>query len=229
MRLETLHRWDLPIPDAKALQSQLASRVKARTPRGFAPRLVAGADMSHRRGSPWLYGAVVVLRLPDFEEVEVRTARRAAAFPYVPGYLSFREGPVLLDCFEKLTHTPDAVLFDAHGLAHPRRFGLACHLGLWVGVPSAGCAKSRFCGEHAEPAQARGARSALTDGPERIGTVMRLRPQTKPVYVSIGNRIALEDAETLVEACSLERYRLPEPTRRAHLAVNAFRRAQEAT
>lgn len=227
MHIRNLHRWNLSIPAAKALQSRLAPRVSAKTPRGFAPRFVAGADMSHLRGSKWLYGAVVVLDLNDFSVVETACARRRMTFPYVPGYLSFREAPVLLACFRKIRSTVDAALFDGQGFAHPRRFGLACHVGLWIGVPSAGCAKSRFVGAHGDVGAQPGARTALMDGNERIGTVLRTRVGSKPLYVSIGNAIALKDAEELVLRCCDGKHRLPEPTRRAHEAVNAYRRATE--
>lgn len=230
MRIRNLHRWNLGIAAAKALQARLAPRVSAKTPRGFAPRFVAGADMSHLRGSKWLYGAVVVLDLNDFSAVETACARRRTAFPYVPGYLSFREGPVLIDCFRKIKSRVDAVLFDGQGFAHPRRFGLACHVGLWTGVPSAGCAKSRLCGEHEAVGEAPGARAALTEkggGGVRLGTVLRTRAGSKPLYVSVGNAIALKDAEALVLRCCDGKHRLPEPTRRAHEAVNAYRRSAE--
>lgn len=227
MHIRNLHAWNLSIPAAKALQSRLAPRVSAKTPRGFAPRFVAGADMSHRRGSKWLYGAVVVLDLNDFTIIETVTARRRMTFPYVPGYLSFREAPVLLDCFRKIRSRVDAALFDGQGFAHPRRFGLACHIGLWLTVPSVGCAKSRLCGTHKALGEQPGARTALTDGNERIGTLLRTRAGSKPLYVSVGNAIALKDAEALVQKCCDGKHRLPEPTRRAHEAVNAYRRATE--
>lgn len=227
MQIRELHRWNLSIPAAKALQARLAPRVRCTTPRGFAPRFVAGADMSHLRGSKWLYGAVVVLDLNDFSIVETATARRRMTFPYVPSYLSFREAPVLIDCFRKIRCRIDAALFDGQGFAHPRRFGLASHAGLWAGVPSIGCAKSRFIGAHGEVGEKPGARAALVDGRERLGTVLRTRAGSKPLYVSIGNAIALKDAEALVLRCCDGRHRLPEPTRRAHEAVNAYRRATE--
>ncbi|MCK6471832.1 MAG: endonuclease V [Planctomycetes bacterium] len=227
MRIRNLHRWNLSIPAAKALQSRLAPRVSAKTPRGFAPRFVAGADMSHQRGSQWLYGAVVVLDLKDFSVIETACARRRMTFPYVPGYLSFREAPVLLDCFRKIRSRIDAAFFDGQGYAHPRRFGLACHVGLWLGVPSVGCAKSRFIGAHGEVGEKPGARAALKDGRERIGTVLRTRAGSKPLYVSVGNAIALKDAEALVLRCCDGKHRLPEPARRAHEAVNAYRRSKE--
>lgn len=227
MRLRSLHTWNLTLREAQRLQARLARRVRTTSSARPALRLVAGADMSHARFSPWLYGAVVVLRLPDFSIVETVTARRKASFPYVPGYLSFREGPVLLDCFARLRTRPDAVLFDGHGLAHPRRFGLACHLGLWLGIASVGCAKSRLCGQYAEPGPARGDRAPLLEAAERLGTALRTRPGARPVLVSVGQRLDLREAEALVLACTDGRHRLPEPLRQAHARVNAMRKESE--
>ncbi len=227
MRFASLHPWPLDVPQAKALQARLVARVEAVTPRSFKPRLIAGADMSHRRGSEWLYGAVVVLAWPELAVVETVTARRRASFPYVPGYLSFREGPVLLDAFKKLKHRPDLACFDGQGYAHPRRFGLACHLGLWLDLPTLGVAKSPLVGTHAEPEPARGSSKPLIDGAERIGTVLRTRPNANPLYVSVGHRIELQDATDWALRCTRPEYRLPEPTRQAHAAVNMYRRSCE--
>jgi deoxyribonuclease V len=227
MRFHSVHSWDLGILAARALQEHLAGQVVEAAPAGFEPRRVAGADMSHGKGSPWLYGAVVVVRVEDGAVLETVTARRNATFPYVPGFLAFREGPVLLDAFRRLCTRPDAVLFDAHGRAHPRRLGLASLLGLWLGLPSVGCAKSRLCGTHDEPGPERGAVAPLTHEGERVGSVLRTREGSRPVFVSVGHRIALAGAEALVLRCGDGKRRLPEPIRLAHLAVNAFRRERE--
>lgn len=224
MRIGALHSWDVDTREARRIQAELARRVSRRSPSRLHPRLVAGADMSHLRGDPWLYGAVVVLRLPGFEVVETAIARRKDLFPYVPGYLSFREGPVLIDCFRKLRRRPDVVLFDAQGIAHPRRLGLASHLGLWLGMPSIGCAKTRLCGEADEPEATPGSKSALREDGERIGTLIRTRAGSKPIFVSVGHNISLADAERVVTDCWDGKHRLPEPTRLAHVAVNEYRR-----
>ncbi len=153
--------------------------------------------------------------------VEEQTACMRVRFPYVPGLLSFREAPAVLAAIGKLQVQPDVVLCDGHGYAHPRRFGLACHVGLWLDRPSLGCAKSRLTGTHDEPAPRRGAVAPLWDGDEQIGQVLRTRDRVKPVYVSIGHRIDLATAVRLVLACAT-RYRLPEPIR---LADQLVRRA----
>ena len=186
-------------------------------------RLVAGADVSYDRGSPVLYAAVVVFDADSLEIVEIGAATLRATFPYVPGYLSFRELPPLLAAFEKLRTRPDLVLCDGHGRAHPRRFGLACHLGVALDLPTIGCAKSRLGGEHREPGARRGAHAVLRDGPEVIGEVLRTRVGVAPVYISVGHRVSLATARRLVLRLT-PRFRIPEPIRAAHAEVNRLRR-----
>lgn len=190
---------------------------------GRAVRLVAGADVSFDRGSPVLYAAVALLDAASLEVVEVAGVRSAARFPYVPGYLSFREIPAVLEALGKLRRRPDLVVCDGHGRAHPRRFGLACHLGVLLDVPTLGCAKSRLVGTHREPGPRRGAHVPLRDAGEVIGEVLRTREGVKPVYVSVGHRIALASARRQVLRLA-PRFRLPEPTRVAHREVNRLRR-----
>jgi len=189
-------------------------------------RLVAGADVSYDRGSPVLYAAVVVLDAESLELVEIGAATLRATFPYVPGYLSFRELPALLAAFAQLLRRPDLVLCDGHGRAHPRRFGLACHLGVALDLPVIGCAKSRLVGTHRKPGPRRGAHVALCNGAERIGSVLRTRKGVAPVYVSVGHRVSLATARRLVLRFT-PRFRVPEPIRAAHAEVNRLRR--EAT
>jgi deoxyribonuclease V len=186
--------------------------------------LVAGADVSYDRGSPVLFAAVVVLDADSLEVVEVAATTGRARFPYVPGYLSFRELPPLLEAFAKLRARPDLVICDAHGRAHPRRFGLACHLGVALELPAIGVAKSRLIGAHREPGPRRGAHAALRDGGEVIGEVVRTQPGVKPIYVSVGHRVSLPTARRLALRFA-PRYRLPEPTRAAHAEVNRLRQA----
>jgi len=206
------------------LQERLRSEVIESDALPETLRLVAGADVSFDRGSPTLYAAVVVLDAATLEVVEVGAAQARATFPYLPGYLSFRELPPLLAAFAKLRTRPELLLCDGHGRAHPRRFGLASHVGVALGVPSIGCAKSRLVGEHRAPGPRRGAHVALRDGGEVIGEVLRTRAGVAPVYVSVGHRVCLGTARRLVLHFT-PRYRLPEPLRVAHAEVNRLRRA----
>lgn len=176
-------------------------------------RRVAGVDVSIRGDTG--HAAVVILSFPELRPLEAATAERPVTFPYIPGLLAFREGPVVIEAMGRLTRPPDLVIFDAQGLAHPRRMGLATHLGVVLDLPSIGCAKSRLCGEHAEVPPERGAWVPLYDGEEVIGAVVRTRSNVQPVYVSVGHRIDLEGAVRWVLRCCT-RYRLPEPTRWAH-------------
>ena len=216
------------IAEARALQERLRGAVVERDALPRKLRLVAGADVSYDRGSPILYAAIVVLDAETLETVEVASERALASFPYVPGYLSFRELPPLEAAFSRLRTRPDLVLCDGHGRAHPRRFGFACHLGVQWGVPTIGCAKSRLVGKHREPGPQRGAHTALRDGGETIGAVLRTRAGVAPIYVSIGHRVSLATARRLVLRFT-PRVRIPEPLRAAHAEVNRLRRnAREA-
>jgi deoxyribonuclease V len=217
MELRDLHRWDLSPKEAIAVQRELASLVVCRGGPGRVRR-VAGVDISVDRIEKRGTGAVVVLSYPELEVVETALAEAPLTFPYVPGLLSFRETPVLREAFRKIVGPIDLLLVDGQGYAHPRRFGIACHLGLLLDVPAIGCAKSRLLGEHAEPAAAAGSRSDLIDRGEVIGSVLRTRAAVKPLFVSSGHRIGLAEAEAWVLRCC-RGYRLPEPTRLAHLAA----------
>jgi deoxyribonuclease V len=205
---ECRHRWDVSFERAVQIQRALRDRVQTR-PLPRPPRTVGGLDVHGERG------AVAVLGYPDLEWVSGATATRPVAFPYVPGLLSFRELPVLLSALHKLRELPDILLCDGHGLAHPRRFGLACHLGVWLDRPTIGCAKSRLCGTHNTVPTRRGARVPLLDQHTEIGAVLRTQSNVKPVYVSIGNAITLPQAADIVLSCA-PRYRIPEPLRAAH-------------
>lgn len=176
---------------------------------------VAGADVGFEQDGRVTRAAIAVLAAGTLQFVEGAVARRPTAFPYVPGLLSFREIPALLDALARLQAPPDLVLCDGQGYAHPRRFGLACHLGVVADLPTIGVAKTRLIGEYAEPPQQRGAWTPLVDRGETIGAVLRTRVNTKPVFVSCGHRISLPTAVKQVMACT-GRYRLPETTRQAH-------------
>ncbi len=182
-------------------------------------RYVAALDLSGNLADGEVLGAAVVLSYPELELVEVRTSRHRPLFPYIPGYLSFRESPVLLNAVEQLRTTPDLFFIDGQGLAHPRRFGIACHLGLFLERPTIGCAKSVLVGTHRNPRLARGATTPLLDDGERIGTVVRSRAGVRPLYISVGHQITLESAVQWTLACATT-YRLPEPARLAHAAAS---------
>jgi deoxyribonuclease V len=224
MKLHPLHSWDVPLAEAPALQKELAARLDTHTPL-TRWRFVAGADVSYNRFSTTFYAGVVVLRADDWAVVESQGAVRESPFPYVPGLLSFREAPALLDAFAKVQSPVDAVMIDGHGIAHPRRLGIAAHVGLWLEAPTLGCAKSLLHGHVGELEETAGSVAPILSHGEVIGQAVRTKKGVKPVYVSSGHRIDLPSAVRLVLA-SCRGYRLPEPTRQAHLYVNALRRGR---
>ena len=222
MRFPELHPWAQSFREAIQLQQTLAPRVEIEPSSQKTFRLVAGADVSTTFASPHLWAAVLVLRWPDFEVFEEAYARRKADFPYIPGLLSFRELPVMLEAFRKLRSVPDLILCDGQGLAHPRLFGLACHLGLWLNLPTIGCAKTRLSGLYAEPGPKRGDWSDLVHDGRIVGSVLRTRSRSKPLFISPGNLMNIESAREWALRCCLKA-KLPEPIRLAHLAVNRYR------
>ena len=225
MNFPELHSWNLSPKEAIALQRELAGRVVLQDATAGPVRLVVGVDVSCARFSPRVHAAVILYDLLDDTVVERASAHAAEAFPYVPGLLSFRELPVVLAAFRSLSAIPDVVLVDGQGIAHPRRLGIASHLGLWLDLPTIGCAKSRLCGEHDDPGGLRGAWTRLMDGAEEIGRVLRTRDRIRPLFVSPGHRVGLERAVQIVLACG-RGYRLPEPTRQAHGESNRLREAK---
>jgi deoxyribonuclease V len=208
------HPWNLNQQEAANLQRQLCRQV-IQSPgiRMADVTTVAGIDTHYHNGLAT--AAVVTMRLTDLSTVEYATAARRVTFPYIPGLLSFREGPVVLDAIKKLTSSPDVLIFDGQGIAHPRRFGLACHMGLVVDIPAIGCAKTWLSGRYTEPAETKGSYSYLRDGNETIGAAVRTRERVKPLFVSVGHRMNLQDSIRIVLKCC-RRYRLPEPIRQAH-------------
>jgi deoxyribonuclease V len=212
-----LHPWNVTPKEAVAIQRELACRV-IRQGELQNVRYVAGVDISIDKARGRATGAVVVLSYPELEVQRAAVVETALAFPYVPGLLSFREAPVLREAFKQVAGPIDLLLVDGQGYAHPRRFGLACHLGLLLDVPAIGCAKSRLIGKHGEPDNAARSRVPLIDSGEVVGSVLRTRDGIRPLYVSPGHRISLDDAEAWVLRCC-RGYRLPEPTRLAHQAA----------
>jgi len=226
--MKKLHKWDLSYSQARQVQVELAGLVKF-TPLKRGVRLVAGLDCAFSKDGERILAAVVVLRMGDFELVETANAVKKVTFPYIPGLLSFREAPVCLAAVEKLKQKPDVFIIDGQGIAHPRRLGLAAHLGLLFDKPTIGCAKSRLTGAYEEPPLEKGGYSLLMDEkskkagePETIGAVVRTRTNVKPVFVSVGNKCRLSDAIETTLACTTK-YRLPEPTRLAHQMVSKLK------
>lgn len=242
--MRNLHEWNLSCAEARELQRRLAGEVEI-APLTKEPRVIAGLDCAFSGEGKRIFAAAVVLKvcspaapgcetitpegggatLPsafEFEHVETVTAERKTEFPYIPGLLSFREAPVCLEAVGKLRRQPDLFMIDGQGVAHPRRLGLAAHLGLFFDTPTIGCAKSRLVGTYDEPGPEKGAYSFLYDGQEVIGAVVRTRSRVKPIFVSVGHKCRLEDAIRIALACST-RYRIPEPTRLAHQAVSRLK------
>lgn len=221
VRPDLVHRWDLTPQEAIALQRRLAERVR-REPDLREVRRVAGVDASYRDQTAM--GAVVVLDYPTLTVVDYAVARCPVTYPYVPGLLSFREAPAVLQALAQIEVRPDLLIFDGHGIAHPRRLGLASHIGVLLDVPSIGCAKRRLCGTYEMPGTEAGSVSQLYDRDthEAIGAVVRTRTNVRPVFVSIGHRVDVDTAVAYVLACCRGR-RLPEPTRWAHKVAGGLR------
>jgi deoxyribonuclease V len=218
------HPWKVTPEEAKRLQRELRAQVRVEPlPRPI--RTVGGTDLSFAKGGDLAYAGIVVLSYPDLEVVDRVGLSRPVEFPYIPGLLAFREAPPLLECWERLRVKPDVLLVDGHGWAHPRRFGIACHLGVLCDVPSIGCAKRVLVGRHGPVGEQRGSYAYLKHQDEIIGAALRTREGVAPIYISIGHRTTLEDALRFVLRCTTS-YRLPEPTRQAHLYVNTLRRGE---
>ncbi len=217
LRPRRLHTWTVTPAQAIEIQKNLAPRV-TRSGTVADLRLAAGADLAFSKDMTECIAGVVLWDVREARIVEQHVARKNVSFPYVPGLLSFREAPALLAAIGKLRTEPDVFLFDGQGYAHPRRFGLACHVGLLLDRPSLGCAKSLLVGNHDELGETRGSISPLMQNGEQVGVALRTRENVNPVYVSIGHRIALASAIDVVLQCCL-RYRLPEPTRLADILV----------
>ncbi len=205
------HPWPADLDEARAIQEQIRAQVITHDAFGTI-RTVAGVDAGYSGDSA--LAAVVTLAFPSLQTLDYAVARRQIRFPYVPGYLSFREAPAVLDALASLHITPDLLICDGHGLAHPRRCGIACHLGVLTDLPSIGCAKSLLVGVHDPLPDVRGAWTPLRHHDEVVGAAVRTRPGVRPVYVSVGHRVSLETAIQFVMAC-VTRYRLPETTRAA--------------
>jgi deoxyribonuclease V len=218
-----MHSWNVTPAEAQAIQNRLRSQVRVEPLDVAELRTVAGADLSFDKGENTVFAGVVVLELATMAVIEKAGVRTQAGFPYIPGLLSFREAPPILEAWEKLAVRPDALICDGQGLAHPRRFGIACHLGLLLDLPTVGCAKSILTGHHEPVGDAPGDWTPLVHRGETVGAALRTRAGVSPVFVSVGHRCDLDSAVALVRCCAGPT-RVPETTRHAHLFVNALRR-----
>lgn len=214
MRPINQHPWNFDVNEAQRLQIELAQRVECETRFDGDVRWVAGVDVAYHKDSQQLVAAIVLLDAESLTVVDSAVHVDQSEFPYIPGLFSFRELPPLIKAFEKLHRSPDLVVCDGQGYAHPRRFGLACHLGVLFDIPTIGCGKTHLLGQYTEPDLTRGSMAELVDQEERIGSVLRTQNKVKPVFVSCGHRISLNDACTWVLKLT-PKYRLPETTRQA--------------
>jgi deoxyribonuclease V len=218
VKARNLHDWQLTPEQAKKLQQELAGLVSG-VNEASKVQLIAGVDISAPDATGFARAAVVVLSYPELTLVESKVVKRQVTFPYVPGLLSFREAPLVLAACGELEHDPDLIMIDGQGIAHPRRFGIASHLGVLWDKPTIGCAKSRLCGEHEPPPPEAGSYVKLWDNGEVIGAVLRTKLGAPPLYISIGHKVDLKAAISWVLKCCRGQ-RLPEPTRLAHLAAS---------
>lgn len=217
MKINHLHSWYVSPPDAIALQNKLADKVIQNPPLDISKvKLVGGVDVSVNNNIST--AAVVILKFPELEVIETVFAQQATAYPYIPGLLTFREGPVLEEAFLQLKNVPDVFIFDGMGRIHPRKMGIATHMGLWLEHPTIGCGKTHFVGKYDQPAPEKGSYTPLFYKKEQLGVVLRTRDKVKPVYISVGHLIDLDSAIELVMACT-PKYRLPTPVREAHIAA----------
>lgn len=222
----TMHKWDLSPKEAIQVQKEWAEKVEL-SPFEEYPSIIGGADISFEIGGDTIYAGIVTL---DFDSLNLRSLsliKDRMPFPYIPGLLSFREIPSLIKAWQAITEKPKVMVMDGQGIAHTRRFGLASHFGVLTDMPCLGCAKKRFIGTYRMPPEEADSYSKLLDGedPEQIGWVLRTRKSVKPVFISPGHKLDMDDALRIMRR-SVKGYRIPEPTRQAHLAVNAFRRGE---
>ena len=226
MLIRELHRWDLSYKAARDIQIELANRLQLKNNSLTKVDKIAGADVSYSKADDLLYAAVLVFSFPDLEIIEVQTSAEKVNFPYIPGLLSFREAPALLKVLKNIQEVPDVIIFDGQGIAHPRGLGLASHLGLFLDHPTIGCAKKRLVGDYENIGRNRGSTVLLKYKDKTVGAVVRTKTNVKPVFVSQGHKISLQQSIKLVLETA-RGFRLSEPVRRAHLAVNKYRREQQ--
>lgn len=214
---------NITITEAAALQKALREKAVLQKRDDFTLTTVAGADISFNKYETTVYAGIIVLNFPSLTPQSYALVQTEVTFPYVPGYLAFREIPALLQAWNLLPQKPDVLIADGHGIAHPRRMGIATHFGVLTAQTTIGCAKKKLYGKYELPADVRGAHTYLYDKSDIIGAVLRTRPNVKPVFVSPGNFLSVDDSLEIVKQC-MGKYRIPEPTRKAHELVNQFRK-----
>lgn len=223
MEIYHKHPWKISINQAREIQNKLGSRVALQNNLSVESiQTIAAGDISYSLRDNNLFAAVVLFSIPKLEFITARALKSIPNFPYVPGYLSFREIPPLISIFEELDEDMDVILCDGHGIAHPRKFGIACHIGVILDKPSIGCAKSRLIGSYIEPSPEKGEYSNLYERDEKIGIVLRTRKNVKPLFISPGHKLNFDNCRTIVLNC-LSKYRIPEPLRFVHQYVNRIR------
>jgi len=218
--IKNLHKWNITYKEAIALQEKLRKRIKFNES-NIEAKIVVGADVAYDKKNNLCIGACVVYDLKENKILQKIIKKGKVNFPYIPGLLSFREAPILLKAFNEVKFSYDVAILDGQGYAHPRRFGLASHISLWLNKPTIGCAKSRLIGEYKMPSNEIGDWSELKEKDEVIGAVVRTRKNVKPIFVSVGNQVNIENAIEIILKCC-QGYRLPEPIRIAHNYVNIF-------
>ena len=219
MKYQNLHSWEVSPSEAIQLQKELKKKISLKKSFNNV-KIVAGADVSYYKNK--MIAGIVILKFPQLEIIEKKSSVSSVNFPYIPGLLTFREGPSLLEAFKKIKITPDVILFDGQGIAHPRRMGIATHLGLFLDRPTIGCAKSRLSGKYTLVGEKKGDYALLKEGEEVLGAVLRTRKKVKPIFVSPGHKIDLPNSMEIVLKC-IVKYRLPLPVREAHIFVNQIR------
>lgn len=224
MDTAALHSWNVTPQEAVQIQKRLQAQISLEDFSGPI-HFIAGCDMSLRDDLNLGVAGIIIYSFPELREVERRHVTGKLSFPYVPGLLSFREAPVLIELFGRLEHSPDLIIFDGQGIAHPRGVGIASHMGLWLNKPSIGCAKSRLFGIYEEPGEKAGSFSELLS-PEggRVGTVLRTREKCRPVYISPGHKMSIERSVEIIGRC-MDGYRIPKPTREADRYVGEIKRS----
>ena len=212
--MQLLHPWNVSVEEAIQIQECLRNRIILRNTFSKV-RTIGGGDVAYSKNENILFGTIVVLSFPELETLDIARAKGKIPFPYIPSLLSFREGPILIKTFQKLKIKPDLIVFDAHGIAHPRGFGLASHMGLWFNLPSIGCAKTPLLGKFVNPSVIKGSFELIRKEGKEVGAVLRTKEKVKPVFVSPGHRVDLLTSIQIVLA-TCHGFRIPEPLRKAH-------------